>query len=65
MRKEKIIRLRDSEYVALNSDGKIIAHHKNPEIAKAEAIIKKIYSPFIIPVIHLEQKAKTLNETKT
>lgn len=40
--------LKDSDYVALNSDGEIVSCHKNPQIAKAEAIIKGIYSPFVI-----------------
>ena len=40
--------LKDSDYVALNSDGKIVSCNHDPQIAKAEAIIKGIYSPFVI-----------------
>lgn len=41
-------KVKDSDYVALNSDGEVVSYHRNPEIAKAEAIIKGVYSPFII-----------------
>ncbi len=41
-------KIKDSDYAALNSDGEIVSYHRNSEIAKAEAIIKGIYSPFII-----------------
>ena len=46
---------KDSDYVALNPDGEIVSCHSNPEIAKAEAIIKGVYSPFIIPGSHLKR----------
>ena len=47
--------MKDSEYAALNSDGEIVSCHKNPQIAKAEAIIKGIYSPFIVPVYFIQK----------
>ena len=40
--------LKDSDYVALNSEGEIVSCNHDPQIAKAEAIIKGIYSPFVI-----------------
>jgi len=47
--------LKDSNYVALNSDGEIVSCHHNPQIAKAEAIIKGIYSPFVISAMFLRK----------
>ncbi len=54
--------LMDSDHVALDSEGKIISVSKNPESAKAEAIIKGTYSPFVIQVRYLEKNRTVLNK---